>query len=64
MDSELRALILQQARKYHQGMLNDHFVPGVTPILSSGAVLDKDDRAALVGAALDMRIAAGAQVLP
>ncbi|MFC5761245.1 lipopolysaccharide biosynthesis protein RfbH [Actinacidiphila bryophytorum] len=35
------------------------FVPGVTEIWPSGAVLDADDRAALVEAALDLRIAAG-----
>lgn len=35
------------------------FVPGTTPILSSGAVLDAEDRVALVEAALEMRIASG-----
>jgi NDP-hexose-3,4-dehydratase len=35
------------------------FAPGTTPILSSGAVLDAEDRVALVEAALEMRIASG-----
>ena len=35
------------------------FVPGVTEIWPSGALLDAEDRVALVEAALDMRIAAG-----
>ena len=35
------------------------FVPGVTPLLPSGAVLDEDDRVAIVEAALNLRIAAG-----
>lgn len=41
--------------------LNDAmpFVPGVTEIWPSGAVLDESDRAALVEAAREMRIAAG-----
>jgi CDP-6-deoxy-D-xylo-4-hexulose-3-dehydrase len=56
--------LLEGVRKYHRGASPDHpFVPGVTPIPSSGAVLDEDDRAALVEAALDMRIAAGASAL-
>ena len=59
MGSELKTFVLEQARKYHQENINDQFIPGVTPILSSGAVLDEDDMAALVESALDMRIAAG-----
>jgi dTDP-4-dehydro-2,6-dideoxy-D-glucose 3-dehydratase len=59
MESELKTLILEHARKYHREQASDHFVAGVTPILSSGAVLDEEDRAALVEAALEMRIAAG-----
>ena len=34
-------------------------MPGTTPLLTSGAVLDESDRIALVEAALDLRIAAG-----
>ncbi|MDN3355689.1 lipopolysaccharide biosynthesis protein RfbH [Actinomadura sp. DC4] len=53
--------ILDEVRKYHQDAENARgFVPGVTEIWPSGAVLDEEDRAALVAAALDMRIAAGA----
>ncbi|MDO0939339.1 lipopolysaccharide biosynthesis protein RfbH [Streptomyces sp. DG2A-72] len=55
-----RALVLDETRKYHQDIQGDGtFVPGVTEIWPSGAVLDADDRAALVEAALDLRIAAG-----
>ncbi|MFE0178750.1 lipopolysaccharide biosynthesis protein RfbH [Streptomyces sp. NPDC059002] len=58
--SDHRALILDETRKYHLDQQGDgHFVPGVTEIWPSGAVLDADDRAALVEAALDMTIAAG-----
>jgi CDP-6-deoxy-D-xylo-4-hexulose-3-dehydrase len=56
---ERKEHILDEVRKYHQEAGDRPFVPGVTPILSSGAVLDEEDRVALVGAALDMRIAAG-----
>ncbi|WP_067467616.1 lipopolysaccharide biosynthesis protein RfbH [Actinomadura macra] len=53
--------ILDEVRKYHQDTQDaGGFVPGVTEIWPSGAVLDEEDRAALVEAALDMRIAAGA----
>ncbi|MEU7171991.1 lipopolysaccharide biosynthesis protein RfbH [Micromonospora tulbaghiae] len=52
-------MILEAVRKYHREQETPPFVPGVTPILSSGAVLDEDDRVALTAAALDMRIAAG-----
>ncbi|WP_217545764.1 lipopolysaccharide biosynthesis protein RfbH [Streptomyces sp. GbtcB6] len=52
--------LLEMVRKYHREAQPDtSFVPGVTEIWPSGAVLDEDDRAALVEAALDMRIAAG-----
>jgi len=51
--------LLEQVRKYHQAEQAVHFVPGVTPVLPSGAVLDESDRVALVEAALDLRIAAG-----
>lgn len=58
--SDHRALILDETRKYHLNQQGDgHFVPGVTEIWPSGAVLDADDRAALVEAALDLKIAAG-----
>ncbi|MEU5903183.1 lipopolysaccharide biosynthesis protein RfbH [Micromonospora sp. NPDC047527] len=57
--TSLKDLVLEQTRKYHREQESTDFVPGVTPILSSGAVLDEDDRAAFVEAALDMRIAAG-----
>ncbi len=55
-----KSSLLEEVRKYHREIDQQReFVPGVTPVLSSGAVLDEDDRAALVEAALDMRIAAG-----
>ncbi|CAG7657747.1 lipopolysaccharide biosynthesis protein RfbH [Streptomyces bryophytorum] len=58
--SDHKALVLDEVRKYHMEQQGDGgFVPGVTEIWPSGAVLDADDRAALVEAALDLRIAAG-----
>ncbi|MEU5976599.1 lipopolysaccharide biosynthesis protein RfbH [Streptomyces sp. NPDC047315] len=59
--TERVARILDEVRKHHQDTqaARSGFVPGVTEIWPSGAVLDEDDRAALVEAALDMRIAAG-----
>ncbi|MFI9259671.1 lipopolysaccharide biosynthesis protein RfbH [Streptomyces sioyaensis] len=51
--------ILDQVRAYHQDNVASGFVPGVTPVAASGAVLDEEDRVALVEAALDLRIAAG-----
>ncbi|WP_461027153.1 lipopolysaccharide biosynthesis protein RfbH [Streptomyces sparsus] len=58
--SEHRELVLDHTRKYHLESQGDgRFVPGTTEIWPSGAVLDADDRAALVEAALDLRIAAG-----
>ncbi|WP_448321765.1 lipopolysaccharide biosynthesis protein RfbH [Streptomyces sp. CO7] len=60
MSDEAKALLLEQVRKYHHlRSAPVEFVPGVTPIWPSGAVLDEEDRAALVEAALDLRIAAG-----
>ncbi|MFF6894770.1 lipopolysaccharide biosynthesis protein RfbH [Streptomyces microflavus] len=63
--NDAKARILDQVRAYH-GTGEDHhgttaaeFVPGVTPLWPSGAVFDAEDRAALVEAALDLRIAAG-----
>ncbi|WP_370942150.1 lipopolysaccharide biosynthesis protein RfbH [Amycolatopsis sp. cg5] len=62
MTSDTKTLILEQVRKYHQGSGSAvSFVPGQTPITPSGADLDEDDRVALVEAALDMAIAAGAR---
>ncbi|MCS0639586.1 lipopolysaccharide biosynthesis protein RfbH [Streptomyces sp. LP05-1] len=55
-----KALILDQVRKYHEDVADTRpFEPGVTEIWPSGATLDAGDRAALVEAALDLRIAAG-----
>jgi dTDP-4-dehydro-2,6-dideoxy-D-glucose 3-dehydratase len=54
-----KAYILELVRKHHRDNAREGFVPGVTPVLSSGAVLDESDRVALVEAALEMRIAAG-----
>ncbi|MFD8492847.1 lipopolysaccharide biosynthesis protein RfbH [Amycolatopsis sp. NPDC059657] len=55
-----KALILDETRLYHKEKQDDRpFVPGVTEIWPSGAVLDENDRTALVEAALEMRIAAG-----
>ncbi|MET9264983.1 lipopolysaccharide biosynthesis protein RfbH [Amycolatopsis sp. NPDC004079] len=52
--------ILEQTRKLHRSRRTDGaFVPGVTPILASGAVLDEDDRAAIVAEALELHIASG-----
>lgn len=57
--------ILEQTRKLHRDRdaSAQEFQPGVTPILPSGAVLDEDDRAALVEQALEMKIASGAKAL-
>ncbi|MBY8886432.1 lipopolysaccharide biosynthesis protein RfbH [Streptomyces sp. PTM05] len=58
--SDQRALVLDEVRKYHQEQRDTRpFEPGVTEIWPSGAVLEEEDRVALVEAALDMRIAAG-----
>jgi dTDP-4-dehydro-2,6-dideoxy-D-glucose 3-dehydratase len=63
-DPEVQA-ILELTRKLHRSReaAVEGFVPGVTPILPSGAVLDEDDRAALVEQALQLRIASGAAAL-
>src|SRR4051812_34034342 len=63
-DPEVQA-ILELTRKLHRDReaAVEEFVPGVTPILPSGAVLDEDDRAALVEQALNLRIASGAAAL-
>ncbi|WP_065957871.1 lipopolysaccharide biosynthesis protein RfbH, partial [Streptomyces sparsogenes] len=58
--SERVGRILDEVRKYHQDSQEGRgFIPGVTEIWPSGAVLDEEDRVALVEAALEMRIAAG-----
>jgi CDP-6-deoxy-D-xylo-4-hexulose-3-dehydrase len=59
--SDHKALVLDEVRKFHQEKRNrtGGFVPGVSEIWPSGAVLDEEDRVALVEAALEMRIAAG-----
>ncbi len=55
-----KALLLEQVRKYHRETAREEeFVPGVTPLLPAGAVLDEEDRAALVETALDLRITSG-----
>jgi dTDP-4-dehydro-2,6-dideoxy-D-glucose 3-dehydratase len=60
MDDDAKQLILEQTRKLHHSRATQTaFVPGQTPILPSGAVLDDDDHAALVEEALELRIAAG-----
>ncbi|WP_369019957.1 lipopolysaccharide biosynthesis protein RfbH [Streptomyces californicus] len=52
--------LLAEVRAYHREQESDgRFEPGVTEIWPSGAVLDANDRVALVEAALTMRIAAG-----
>ncbi|MFF8960011.1 lipopolysaccharide biosynthesis protein RfbH [Streptomyces sp. NPDC014894] len=52
--------ILAEVRRLHQEEEPDRdFEPGVTEIWPSGAVLDENDRVALVEAALGLRIAAG-----
>jgi len=58
---QVRQAILEQARKYFRSRESDAgFVPGVTMIQSSGAVLDEDECAALVEQALNMKITSGA----
>src|SRR5579859_7740809 len=62
--TEAKSTLLEQVRKYHfEASPPSDFIPGVTRLLPCGAVLDEDDRVALVEAALDMRIAAGARAL-
>ncbi|HKN55972.1 MAG TPA: lipopolysaccharide biosynthesis protein RfbH [Amycolatopsis sp.] len=60
MVDSARSSLLEQVRGYHDAQSpGTAFIPGETPILSSGAVLDADDREALVAAALDLKIASG-----
>lgn len=62
--TEAKATLLEQVRKYHaETSPPAEFIPGVTRLLPCGAVLDEDDRVALVEAALELRIAAGARAL-
>ncbi|HCT76364.1 MAG TPA: lipopolysaccharide biosynthesis protein RfbH [Micromonosporaceae bacterium] len=59
MTDDAKEQLLEQVRKYHQQQsVQRVFEPGVSEIWPSGAVLDEDDRVALVEAALDLRIAA------
>jgi NDP-hexose-3,4-dehydratase len=51
--------LLRDIREFHEQQASRPFVPGATEIQVSGACLDADDKTALAGAALDMRIAAG-----
>jgi dTDP-4-dehydro-2,6-dideoxy-D-glucose 3-dehydratase len=58
--SDHKASVLDAVRAYHRAADSaEAFTPGVTEIWPSGAVLEEDDRLALVEAALEMRIAAG-----
>ncbi|GAB2953378.1 lipopolysaccharide biosynthesis protein RfbH [Nonomuraea fastidiosa] len=60
MIQDTEASFLDQIRRHYRDSSGDPpFVPGRTPILPSGAVLDEDDRMALVEAAMNLRIAAG-----
>ncbi|MFI2040065.1 lipopolysaccharide biosynthesis protein RfbH [Streptomyces bottropensis] len=55
-----KELILDETAEFHRETRDPGpFVPGTTEIWPAGAVLDERDRAALVEAALEMRIAAG-----
>ncbi|MEZ0095643.1 lipopolysaccharide biosynthesis protein RfbH [Streptacidiphilus sp. EB129] len=65
MPDPVKSHILEQTRKLHRERSDaiGEFIPGTTPILPSGAVLDEEDRAALVEQALDLRIASGAAAL-
>ncbi|MDQ0779120.1 NDP-hexose-3,4-dehydratase [Streptomyces aurantiacus] len=56
---DIRSALLEMTRKFHQEQTEESFVPGRTAILTSGAVLDEEDRVSFVEAALDMTIAAG-----
>ncbi len=59
-----KQLVLEQTRKLHRVRSAEKpFIPGVTPILPSGAVIDEDDRAAMVEEVLELRIASGVTAL-
>ncbi|WP_017571002.1 lipopolysaccharide biosynthesis protein RfbH [Nocardiopsis halotolerans] len=55
--------LLELVREFHENDDDRRFVPHSHNIMASGAVLDADDRVALVEAALELRIAAGADAL-
>lgn len=55
--------LLELVREFHENDSDRQFVPHSRNIMASGAVLDADDRVALVEAALDLRIAVGADAL-
>ena len=55
--------LLELVREFHENDSDRQFVPHSRNIMASGAVLDADDRVALVEAALDLRIAAGTDAL-
>ncbi|WP_069772972.1 MULTISPECIES: lipopolysaccharide biosynthesis protein RfbH [unclassified Streptomyces] len=58
--SDRKDLVLDGVREFHrEASPAQEFIPGTTEIWPSGAVLDENDRVALVEAALEMRIAAG-----
>lgn len=60
MAEQQREALLMELRDYHRHRYTPkEFVPGVSPVQTSGAVLDEDDHASLVEAAIDLRIAAG-----
>jgi NDP-hexose-3,4-dehydratase len=59
MANASKALLLDVVRQYHRAQTSTRpFIPGVTPLFSSGPVFDEEDRVSLVEAALDMRIVA------
>ncbi|RBM12328.1 lipopolysaccharide biosynthesis protein RfbH [Streptomyces sp. PT12] len=58
MADDARRAVSDLVRAVHRAAPAQEFVPGVTPVTPSGAVLDADDRVALVEAAVDLRIAA------
>jgi NDP-hexose-3,4-dehydratase len=61
MTNDTKAFLLDLVRKYHHSQTSPRpFIPGVTPLFSSGPVFDEEDRVSLVEAALDMRIVAAA----
>jgi CDP-6-deoxy-D-xylo-4-hexulose-3-dehydrase len=59
MSGEDRAHIVALARRYFERKAEPEFVPGVTYIPPSGKVMDGEDCAHLVDAALDMWLTAG-----
>lgn len=59
MSEELRAEIIEMAKRYQNAKEKPKFEPGVTYIPPSGKVLDADDCAYLIDASLDMWLTAG-----